>query len=224
VSGDGQAYGQPGGDGTHTEVETITETKNEGGYTVTYETYVKKTYDSTGNLVSTYSEGPYVTESTQNITKETDPVQADTSLKQDTLEGEVARVVGIYTYNISLETEVYALLNAQRASNALSSLTWSDTAYMIAQLRAADMAGYDTSDSDLPTYGTLASMMAEYSITSSCAGENVWKCTEHSADDIHTRFQALESARTTRMNNEATEYAIAIVEKNGYYYICEVIL
>lgn len=81
-----------------------------------------------------------------------------------------------------------------------------------------------TSDNDLPTYGTLESMMAEYSVTSSCAGENVWRCTERSADDIHTRFQALESARTTRMNSEATDYAIAIVEKKGYYYICEVIL
>lgn len=212
------------GDGTHTEVETITETKNEDGYTNTYQTYVKKTYDSAGNLVSTYSEGPYLTESTQNITQETDPVQADISLKQSTLEGEVTRVTGSYAYNTALESEVYALLNAQRASNALSSLTWSDTAYAIAQLRAADMAGYDTSDSSLPTYGTLVSMMAEYSVTSSCAGENLWKCTEHTADDIHTRFQALDSARETRMNNDATGYAIAIVEKNGYYYICEVIL
>lgn len=212
------------GDGTHTEVEVVKETKNIDGWTSTYETYVKKTYDDAGNLISTISEGPYEVNAEQNITKETEPVQADTSQKQDTLSGEVSRVTGSYTYKTDLANEVFALLNAQRAKNGAATLSMSDTAMQIAQLRAADMAGYDTSDETLPTYGSLGAMLSDYKVTSTAPGENLWKSIARSADDIHTRFQALDSARKTRMSTNVTQYGIAIVEKNGYYYICEVCL
>lgn len=212
------------GDGTHTEVEVVKETKNIDGWTSTYETYVKKTYDDAGNLISTISEGPYEVNTEQNITKETEPVQADTSQKQDTLSGEVSRVTGSYTYKTDLANEVFALLNAQRTKNGAATLSMSDTAMQIAQLRAADMAGYDTSDETLPTYGSLGAMLSDYKVTSTAPGENLWKSIARSADDIHTRFQALDSARKTRMSTNVTQYGIAIVEKNGYYYICEVCL
>ena len=44
------------------------------------------------------------------------------------------------------------------------------------------------------------------------------------ADEIDTRFSVVDSARETRMKENATQVGVAIVEKNGYYYICEVIL
>ena len=212
------------GDGTHTEVEVVKETKNIDGWTSTYETYVKKTYDDAGNLVSTISEGPYEVDTKQNITKETEPVQGDTSKKQDTLSGEVARVTGNYTYKTDIANEMFALLNAQRSKNGLGTLTMSDTAMQIAQLRAADMAGYDTSSETLPTYGSLGAMLSDYKVTSSAPGENLWKSIARSADDIHTRFQALDSARKTRMSKDVTQYGVAVCESNGYYYICEVCL
>lgn len=95
----------------------------------------------------------------------------------------------------------------------------------IAKLRAADMAGYDTTAADLPTYGTLTEMLNEYNVTSPCAGENLWKTTNRTANEIHTRLQTLDESRKTRMNESATQYGIAIVATNsGYYYIIEVIL
>lgn len=212
------------GDGTHTEIETVKETKNVDGWTTTYETYVKKTYDDAGNLISTISEGPYEVDTEQNITKETEPVQGDTSQKLSTLEGEVSRVTGSYTYKEDIANEVFTLLNAQRTKNGIATLTQSETAMQIAKLRAADMAGYDTSDETLPTYGSLGAMLSDYGVTSSAPGENIWKSISRSAEDIHTRFQALDSARTTRMNTNVTQYGIAIAERNGYYYICEVFL
>lgn len=211
-------------DGTHTEIETVKETKNVDGWTSTYETYVKKTYDDAGNLISTISEGPYETSTQQNITKETEPVQADKSQKQDTLSGETSRVTGSYSYNESVANDVFALLNAQRAKNGLPSLSKTDTAMQIAKLRAADMAGYDTSSENLPTYGSLGAMLSDYSVSSSSPGENIWKSVIRTADEIHTRFQALDSARNTRMSKNVTQYGIAVVEKSGYFYICEVVL
>lgn len=211
-------------DGTHTEIEIVKETKNIDGWTSTYETYVKKTYDDAGNLVSTISEGPYEVDTQQNITKETDPVQGDSSLKQDSLSGEIARISGSYSYKTDIANEVFALLNAQRTKNGLSTLSMTDTAMQIAKLRAADMAGYDTSSETLPTYGSLGAMLSDYKVTSSAPGENLWKSIARSADEIHTRFQALDSARKTRMNSNVTQYGIAIAESNGYFYICEVVL
>lgn len=211
-------------DGTHTEIEIVKETKNIDGWTSTYETYVKKTYDDAGNLISTISEGPYEVDTQQNITKETDPVQGNTNQKQDTLAGEISRVTGSYSYKTDLGKEVFALLNAQRTKNGLSALTMSDTAMQIAKLRAADMAGYDTSSETLPTYGSLGAMLSDYKVTSTAPGENLWKSISRSADDIHTRFQAIDSSRKTRMNSNVTQYGIAIAERNGYFYICEVVL
>ena len=211
-------------DGTHTEIEIVKETKNIDGWTSTYETYVKKTYDDAGNLVSTISDGPYEVNSEKNITKETEPVQGDLSQKQSTLDGEVARIAGNYSYKKDIESEVFSLLNAQRAKNNLSTLTWSDTAYKIAQLRAADMAGYDTSSENLPTYGSLGAMLSDYSVTSPAPGENLWKTVTRTSDEIHTRFQAVDSARKARMGEQITQYGIAIAEVNGYFYVCEVFL
>ena len=211
-------------DGTHTEIEIVKETKNIDGWTSTYETYVKKTYDDAGNLISTISEGPYEVDTQQNITKETDPVQGNTNQKQDTLSGEISRVAGSYSYKTDLGKEVFTLLNAQRTKNGLSALTMSDTAMQIAKLRAADMAGYDTSSETLPTYGSLGAMLSDYKVTSTAPGENLWKSISRSADDIHTRFQAIDSSRKTRMNSNVIQYGVAIAERNGYFYICEVVL
>ena len=211
-------------DGTHTEIEIVKETKNIDGWTSTYETYVKKTYDDAGNLLSTISEGPYEVSSEQNITRETEPVQADTSQKQNTLSGEVSRITGGYTYKDELASQIFALLNAQRTKNGLPTLNQTETAMQIARLRASDMAGYDTSSGTLPTYGSLGAMLSDYSVNSKAPGENLWKSIARSADEIHTRFQALDSARKTRMSNNVTQCGICVVERNGYYYVCEVFL
>lgn len=212
------------GDGTHTETVTVREVKNVDGWKTTYETYVKKVYDDEGNLISTYSDGPYEVETHQDIVKETDPPQGDKSKKEATLQAEYARVCGSFTYNTELEKEVFGALNAQRVENGLNSLEMTETANMVAKLRAADMAAYDVSSGDLPTYGSLGSMIGEYSVQSVAPGENLWKSIPRTCDEIHTRLQAVESTRKTRMGEYVTQYGIGIAEKDGNYYICEVVL
>lgn len=212
-------------DGTHTEIEVIRESKSIDGWTTTYETTVKKTYDADGNLISTMSDGPYEVENTRNLTEEPVLPQSNTSGKQETLQGEVMRVTGSFTYMEELGAQVYGLLNAQRASNGLPNLQKTEEAMQIAKLRAADMAGYDTTSAKLPTYGTLNEMLGTYGLSSTYAGENLWKTTKRTANEIHTRLQALDDARKTRMDENASQYGIAIVASaGGYYYIIEVVL
>lgn len=54
VTGDGANKAERG----YKEEETYTDTKQEGDWTVVYETIVTKTYDAQGNLISTKKDGP----------------------------------------------------------------------------------------------------------------------------------------------------------------------
>lgn len=220
----GQTQVVQNADGTHTEIQTIRETKVIDGYSTTYETLVKKTYDSSGNLINSFQEGPYEVSREQSITQEIEGAP-DPDAKEATLSAEVARVCGNRNFQTDLANQVIAKLNASRAGQpGLSTLTATETAMQIAMLRATDMCRYDTSNSDLPTYGRLSSMLTFYGVSSSSPGETLWKTTALTADEIDTRFSVVDSARQTRMKEGATQVGVAIVEKNGYYYICEVIL
>ena len=211
-------------DGTHTEEEIVTETRTIDGVTKTYETHIYNVYDEDGNLINTSGGDEYEVDSTTNIVKESEPIQTAGGNKADTLTGEYARVAGSYTYEENLPTKVFSLLNAQRAENNLPALTMTETAMQIARLRAADMAAYDTSKGELPTYGTLGKMIHDYGISSVAPGENLWKSIPRDSDDIHLRFQAVEGSRNTRMNKDVTQYGFSVCIKNNVYYICEVLL
>lgn len=132
--------------------------------------------------------------------------------------------VGV-NYNTSLANDVLAALNAERTSQGLTALKMStdSNAYMIAQARAAAMAVYNYSDYDSPLYGTVSEMCKRFGISASSPSENTWKTVaSKSADEIHSRFMVLDGARQARMSNQYTSVGIAIAERNGYYYICEV--
>lgn len=92
------------------------------------------------------------------------------------------------------------------------------------------LCGFDTSfEQDLERIyilrdGSLGAMLSDYSVTSPAPGENLWKTVTRTSDEIHTRFQAVDSARKARMGEQITQYGIAIAEVNGYFYVCEVFL
>ena len=118
-----------------------------------------------------------------------------------------------------------ASLNAERAAQGLPALKMdtNSNAYMLAKCRAAAMATYNYSDYDSPLYGTLSQMCSRFNISSSKPSENTWKTVaSKSASEIHSRFMVLDGAREARMSSQYTNVGIAIVQKNGYYYICEI--
>ena len=99
------------------------------------------------------------------------------------------------------------------------------TAYKLAQVRAADMAIYNHSDYDSPSYGTLAEMMDRFHVQSAIPSENTWKTTaSKNAGAVHARFMLHEGSRNALMSKDYTNIGIAVVQKKGYYYICEVLI
>lgn len=210
-------------DGTYTEVETFYETKTSGGWTITYMTTITKTYAADGTLKSTKKDGPVEVNKEQTSQGVNAP---DPSLIASTLNGEAARVGISVTYNTKLANELLAKLNAERTAAGLNALTMdtSSTAYKTAQILAADMAIYNHSDYVSPMYGTIDSFMNRFGIKNVTPSQNMWKTTHNDADDIHARFQAIDSSRTTRMSASCTQVGIAVVTKNGYSYVCEVLM
>lgn len=209
-------------DGTYTVTDTSTDTVTEDGYNVTYKTTVILTYSADGTLIKTQKDGPYVVSKVAIGGSTNTPNQ---SLIADTLDGELARVSQSVTFNTSKASEVLAKLNAQRVSQGLSELTMntSSEAYKLACIKAADMAIYNHGSSSSPMYGTLEELISRYGCTTSNPSENIWKTSEVSASEIHTRFQANENARLVRMS-DYTNVGIAIVDKDGQSYIAEVYL
>lgn len=130
----------------------------------------------------------------------------------------------IYVFNDKISSQMFSLLNEEREKEGLPLLKMSDKATNIAKLRAGDMSDYDISTGNLPSYSTLGDMLNMYGVASNSPGENLWKTEEQTAEQIHDKFQSNSSAKKTRMNEKAKEYGCAIVENNGYYYICEVML
>jgi C-terminal processing protease CtpA/Prc len=44
------------------------------------------------------------------------------------------------------------------------------------------------------------------------------------AGAIHARFMTLDGARQARISGSYTNIGIAIVQKNGYYYVVEILI
>lgn len=209
------------GDGTYTVTNTEVYKQEEGNEVVTYQTDTVFTYSADGKLLTSESTGPY---ETGRVIGTSAPV-ANPSLIASTLSGEYSRVSSEICYNTGKATEVITKLNAQRLNEGLSPLE-ADTSsemYQIACIRAADMAIYDHPSNDSPMYGTLTDLMGRYGVnTDRTPSENIWKATNKTADQIHTRFQSNESSRNIRMSNAYTHVCVAIVENDGKIYVAEI--
>lgn len=209
-------------DGSYTTTNVSTNTVTEDGYNVTYKTTVTNTYDKDGNLIFTKTDGPEEVSRTAITASQT----ADTSLIKDTLDEEYSRVTALVGYNTELANEVLAKLNAEREAQGLSALSMSTSseAYKLACIRAGDMAIYNYSSSTSDMYGTLDDMVSRWGCTTANASENVWKTSNKTADDIHSRLQAYDGSRNVRMSDSYTEVGIAIATNNGQIYIAEIYL
>ena len=145
-------------DGSVTKTQIVRETRTEDGRKTTYESKVTQVFNEDGTLRESKTDGPYPVQSQEMITDNVAPVP-NPGAKAETLPAEEVRFSSEVAYDDSIAKEVAASLNAQRAENSLPALQMTDTAMAIARLRAADMMKYDTTDTALPTYGTLSSMM-----------------------------------------------------------------
>ncbi len=209
-------------DGTYTVTEKSSNTVTEDGYTIIYETIVYNTYDANGKLLYTKQEGPYEVSRKKASASETPNA---TNIKES-LDEEFARVSAQVTYDTTKATEILTKLNAERANQGLTTLKMdtNSESYKLACIRAADMAIYNYSSSESPLYGTLEKMVARWKCTTANSSENVWRTSNKTADEIHSRFQAYDGSRNVRMSASYTEVGIAVVEQDGQLYIAEIYL
>ncbi|MDR0288140.1 MAG: hypothetical protein LBI03_10625 [Clostridiales bacterium] len=215
----------PQSDGTYTETETLITSDTSGGWIMTYQTIVVRVYSERGVLMSTKKDGPTLISKVK--AGDNDPNAPDPSKIANTLGEELVRVSVGLTYKTDMANDVLSLLNADRVADGLPALRMdtNSNAYKIAQILAADMAIYDHSDYDSPLYGTLQDMLVRFNIKSGAPSENTWKTsTSKNAGAIHARFTTLDGTRQARMSQNYTNIGIAIVQKNGYYYVCEILL
>lgn len=215
---------KPAADGGYTETETIYDTKISGNWKITYQTVVTRTYDATGRLLRTKKDGP--TEVSKKLINETGENAPDRGKIAATLDQEYRRVTSDLNLRPDLAQAVLALLNTERQSEQLPALKMDlgSDAYKLACIKAADMAIYNHADFDSPMYGTIGNLLSRYHVASGGPSETLWKTTaDKTAKDIHVRFQAQEASRSARMQKNTLKVGIAVVEKNGYYFIAEIL-
>lgn len=217
---DGTTNTQQGNDGTYTQTETLISTETAGGWVTTYQTVITRVYNERGVLLSTKKSDPVLlsrVKAGENSVNAPDP-----SKIAPTLNEEYARVsVGI-NCKTELAADVLKLINEEQKAEGLAPLKMSeDSAAKLAKTRSADMAIYDHSDFDSPIYGPLSEMISRFRIASGIPSEHIWKTTaSKNAGAIYARFMALGGSRKALMDSSHTEMGIGIAQKNGYYYIC----
>lgn len=211
--------------GGYVETETIVDKKTSGGWIITYQTVVTRTYDANGKLISTKKDGPREVSKVQSVTGSGSA--PDTNEIRTTLSEEYERVTAGLNYRDDIAAGVLSQLNEERSANGLAALAMAadSEVFKIARIKAADMAIYNHSDFDSPMYGDLSGLLNRFGISSAAPSETLWRTTAtKTAKDIHTRFQVQEYSRAARMSGNYTQVGIAVVEKNGYLYIAEIFI
>lgn len=206
-------------DGTRTETKTSTTTEVKGNYKITYQTTVTNVYDKYGTLIKTVTDGPNEIGRELIATEQDIP---DPALVAGTLDEEVMRVATKVAYKDDIVSQLLLSLNADRKSAGLNPVTLDQTGglYKLSRIKAADMAIYNHADYDSPMYGSIDEIASKYGVTG-VLGESIWKTTDKTANEIHTRFQSVQGMREMRMSSQVTKIAISIAESNGYLYIYE---
>ena len=121
--------------GGYVETETIVDKKNSGGWIITYQTVITRTYDASGKLVSTKKTGPTEISKVQSVTGSGSA--PDASAVRATLSEEYERVSSGLKYRDDIAQSVLSKLNEERTSNGLQALKLSagSDVYKIAGLR-----------------------------------------------------------------------------------------
>lgn len=198
--------------------ERYTETTISGGWQIITETIVTKTYSPDGRLISTKKDGPNEISRTP-VGDNTDQNIPDPSKIASTLSGEYARVKVGLSYKTSLANEVLSIINTERMAAGQSGFVMSSSsnAYLLAAIRASDMAIYRHSDIDSPMYGTLQETVSRFGVASGSAYERMWRCSSgKTAEQIASQLLRMDDKLAS---SGYSDIGLVIVSKGGYYYI-----
>lgn len=201
----------------YTFTEVITSTEVKGGWVITYETTITKVYSPTGELISTKKDGPKEVSRVQ-ASENTDNVP-DPSKIAATLREEYARVSVGLVYKDDMVEQVLQVINTERATagKPIFVLDKNSDAYLLAAIKASDMAIYNHSDFDSPMYGTAGDLCDRYKIAVKDISDIQWKAYNATAEEIARRLYLLHGNALT--NENYSDIGLSIVAKGAYYYI-----
>ena len=186
-----------------------------------YKVTTTKIYDSNGTLLKSHTSDPEVISKTKITGKDASPDFSDIA---STLDQEVTRMSNKVDFNTSKANEILNKLNAQRQKNGVPTLKMdtSSDIYKVALIRAADMAVYNHASNTSPLYGKTIELCDRFDISLVNVTQNMWKTSKVSASEIHTRFQATDSSRETRMSEGYGQVGIAVVDQDGETFVIEI--
>ena len=208
--------------GTYVETETSYSTVTEGNDIVTYAQVVEKVYDSEGKLQATNKKDKV------EVERKTKTSSAGVADIAKTLGDEKTRIVNLLfsangKYSENVPNEMLRLLNIDRINSGILALDVNTgKAYDIALCRAAMMALTGSNNKNLSSYGNLQNMCSMYGISASSPSENMLVINSTSAEGVHNALQS--TASSVRMSDQYTSVAIAIVVKDGIFYVDEVFI
>ncbi len=119
--------------------------------------------------------------------------------------------------NSSVEMEVVKLVNIERQKEGLAPLTYSEELSKVAKLKSQDMADNNYFNHNSPTYGDPFTMMKNFGIKYSTAGENIAKG-YFNAQSVMNGWMNSSGHRANIMNPSFGKIGVGYVEKNGTTY------
>lgn len=204
----------------HTETSTSYSYKIKDGYKYTYKTVTVRTYKN-GELVNE-KVGNKTLVKTEKITSNKTSTN-NTGKAKATLNEELARISVGVSYNNSLSNKILGVINKERKSNGMTSLTMSSgsSAYKMAKCKAAEMAKTGSVTYNSSLYGSISEMCVKYKV-SGYATEAVYKCS--TAKSYTAIGNALVSLQGSVISSQFSNVGIAVVSANGSYYISLVVM
>lgn len=114
------------------------------------------------------------------------------------------------------EKEVVRLVNVERTSRGLSSLSHDWELSRVARYKSQDMKDNNYFSHTSPTYGSPFQMMKSFGITYRTAGENIAKG-QHTPQAVVTAWMNSSGHRANILNSSFTHIGVGYVE-NGKYW------
>lgn len=209
--------------GYNESTEIIRTQEEKDGYLITYAETIVTITDANGNTTKN-------TMGKQEIARE--PINGgnvDATNIASTLSEESKRIQNLLLkvvkakYNAGVPNDLSNKLISYRLENQKPAVVFdgNNPMYQIALNRAAMMALTNTSDKNLPSYGTVSNMCSKYGVAAYSPSENMYVTTSLNADTIHSIF--VSNSQAAMLNEGYTKVAIAIAEYNGRYYIDEIL-
>lgn len=118
----------------------------------------------------------------------------------------------------SMEKEVFNLVNQERKKQGLSELSYNWEVARVARIKSEDMMNNGYFSHTSPTYGSPFTMLKNFGINYSAAGENIAKG-QRSASEVMNSWMNSSGHRANILNTNYKEIGVgAVKDKNGTIY------